>query len=899
MSGTGETPFDPPPTVRRPSEGPSDLAADPPLTVRRSADASDTMSSDRPSTVQRSADIPGETVRNSGSAQAIHPGATEPQAVESALMRLPSDLVGRFTVIREIPVSSGEADLLLVEATDGSGRYVVKVYRRGLALDPHVLGRILDGDQSRVVRVCEFGQCDERWWELQGYVEAGSLADLMRREGPALSTPLVDAIVGQLNDALHHLHSELDVVHRDLKPANVLVLSREPLRLVLSDFGLATVTGFSLRAATGSGTPMYFPPEVVAGFVGGRPRDYWALGMMATEMAVGRHPFAGLQPATVTHHLGLRPVDLSAVEDDRVNLLCRGLLVRDPDNRWGYSQVRAWADGETPPVQTDAATHASGVSTGFSSFTFLGRQHGTRQALAAALGANWADGARLLAGSYQRQRVVSWLAQFHYDEGITSLLDGWDQEDPTPDRGLAQLLVALDQELSTLPFRGYDLSGDGLAALASDVVRDRGRGDAAEALGALHADRILVAYSALDGRDELARIDADWRSSFAEFVACVDWAESEGAPHADDSVRRLTLARLLVEAAGTQDGLWASDADDEVRAKARSMPWFVALEGREPSGPGTRLAIQLLAPVAAEQAESARRDEELERIEARQRAQEEAARELRQRTSRTRRCLVPLVVALVLAIVGLTFVNGNLDDIRASVRTSASERWVDMAAAARVLVVPYGLLAFAGVVLIQRSKRKTSRILWHSMHGVCVTGSVLLPVALPFTVRFYFESKRRHSDPAQPDRRLRPLCLTASWSLAVYALFVSLESRYGTFTYLLGRWSVDGQRWYAESWPKALDIGNLAENWGWTIPVAVLLSVAGTVAAIRSYRPREAYERILMQVVLATGVVAQALACGGWLVAAVASWFIVGYVAVVIVVLVGMAFFLTALLSSG
>lgn len=152
---------------------------------------------------------------------------------------------------------------------------------------------------------------------------------------------------------------------------------------------------------------------------------------------------------------------------------------------------------------------------------------------------------------------------------------------------------------------------------------------------------------------------------------------------------------------------------------------------RQPQAAGTRLAIQLLAPIAAEQATTARLEEEREQIEAREREQEEAARQLRQRMGRTRRCLVPLVVVLGLAIVGLAVVNANLDQIRSSARTSASNRWVDVLETARGLVVPYSVLAVAGAVLARRSKQRTSRLIWHLMQATCVAASLLLPIVCP------------------------------------------------------------------------------------------------------------------------------------------------------------------------
>lgn len=837
-----------------------------------------------PATVRRPGDDPAVTV-HSGPPPTVRSAsgpACAASAGETALLRLPSALAGRFTVVREIPVSSGEADLLLADAEDGSGRYVVKIYRRGLALDETVLGRVLGGDQSHVVRVHQFGESDDRWWELQGYVEAGSLADLLGREGPALPPVLIHQIVAQLNAALRHLHHTLDVVHRDLKPANVLVLRREPLGLVLSDFGLATVSGLSLREASGSGTPLYFSPEVVAGFVGGRPRDYWSLGMMVAEIAMGRHPFAGLQTTTVAHHLGVRPVDVTGVEDERLNLLCRGLLVRDPDHRWGYAEVQSWLEGGSPPVQTDAAAHATSVGGGLGAggFNFLGRQYGTRPALAAALGSSWADGARLLAGSYQRQRMVNWLAQFPYDEGITALLDSWDRADPSPNGGLAQLLVALDPNLVGLPFRDHDLDGDGLSALADEVVAASGEGLAADVLSDVFTDGVLHVYGAMGGRGALLDIDRAWRAAFTDFSTSAEAARLGGAPKLTKGIENLARARLLLDTLPGQGGE-TTEVDPQVSAEACETPWFKALEGRGSSSAGGRLVTQMLAPVAALQATGARVALEREKQERLDLAAEDRARRLRDRVALARRCLTPLIGVLALAVVGLMAVHLKLPDIRAAVTTPAANRWVDVLAAVRLLAAPLLGLVVSGGILVRRSKRTATPLIWRLMLTVSVLGSLLLPLALPFTVRYLFATLRRGGDPAQRDRRLRPWCLIGCTYLVVYALSIALQIRYGTFTYLLGLWPAEGRQWYLEHWPEALDIAHLANDWSWTGTLAGALAGIGVLTGIRSYHTRRAIERVSMQLVALAGHLVPILGAGAWMIAASAAWYTAGPLAVV------------------
>ena len=76
--------------------------------------------------------------------------------------------------------------------------------------------------------------------------------------------------------------------------------------------------------------------------------------MMVAEAALGFHPLAlpnGAMPAdqVMLTELAQRDVPhLDLIEDDRVRLLCQGLLTRDADKRWRAQQVRAWQAGQTP-----------------------------------------------------------------------------------------------------------------------------------------------------------------------------------------------------------------------------------------------------------------------------------------------------------------------------------------------------------------------------------------------------------------------------------------------------------------------------------------------------------------------------------------------------------------------
>ena len=111
--------------------------------------------------------------------------------------------------------------------------------------------------------------------------------------------------------------------------------------------------------------------------------------MIVRELLVGRRPFEEMLDASIATAIMLRGVDLSEVEDPRMRLLCRGLLTRDPDDRWGAAQVTDWLAGGSPPV-ADSGSAQDGVT----GLPFAGKTYKGRPQLARALAGNWELAAR-------------------------------------------------------------------------------------------------------------------------------------------------------------------------------------------------------------------------------------------------------------------------------------------------------------------------------------------------------------------------------------------------------------------------------------------------------------------------------------------------------------------------
>ncbi|MGW3078033.1 serine/threonine-protein kinase [Kitasatospora sp. NPDC001132] len=179
---------------------------------------------------------------------------------------------------------------------------------------------------------------DDRPWIVMELVESRSLADVVREDGP-LSPGRAAEIALDVLGVLSAAHA-LGILHRDVKPSNVLI--GEDGRVVLTDFGIASVEGDASVTSTGMlvGAPSYISPERARGQKPGPPADLWSLGGTLYAMVEGRPPYdRGSALATLT---AVMTEDLvPPVNAGPLLPVIEGLLAKDPAERLDASQTRS------------------------------------------------------------------------------------------------------------------------------------------------------------------------------------------------------------------------------------------------------------------------------------------------------------------------------------------------------------------------------------------------------------------------------------------------------------------------------------------------------------------------------------------------------------------------------
>ncbi len=279
---------------------------------------------------------------------------------------LPQELAAEFEYLRDL-TPGAEADVLLCERREDGRLVVIKLYRYKDRTDQSSMQRKLDSAaKEHVVEVLHRGQSDGLPWEVQEFCTHGNFADwLAENRSRKLTDTEFRQIATELIEAIAYLHS-LNIVHRDLKPANILIRNDRPFDLVLADFGLSRQMALSRDIGSIAGTFAYQPPESYAGELG-NASDWWAAGVILFEVLKGRHFLArtdGRLPDdnVVRNQIATGKYELKKVGTDRQWLLLRGLLTKNPENRWGRQQTADWIAGKTPPVVADAAVAASSAS---------------------------------------------------------------------------------------------------------------------------------------------------------------------------------------------------------------------------------------------------------------------------------------------------------------------------------------------------------------------------------------------------------------------------------------------------------------------------------------------------------------------------------------------------------
>ncbi len=170
--------------------------------------------------------------------------------------------------------------------------------------------------------------------------------------------------------ALDYLHRR-GVFHRDLKPANVLVTAAGQVRVL--DFGLAQSITEPMAAESDqiAGTLSYIAPELLTGTPASVASDLYAVGVIAYEIFVGRHPYGGKNMMGLLSGVLHKAPDTTSLDPALAAVLDR-LLAKAPDARWdsAYDVIHALSFATDQPLPAESAAIRESV---LQASAFVGR----------------------------------------------------------------------------------------------------------------------------------------------------------------------------------------------------------------------------------------------------------------------------------------------------------------------------------------------------------------------------------------------------------------------------------------------------------------------------------------------------------------------------------------------
>ncbi len=171
-------------------------------------------------------------------------------------------------------------------------------FRKRFTREAQIIARL---EHPNIVRVLDFGHEEGSYYIVMEYLPGPDLSALLK-ERKQLPLPETISVLRGIASALDYAHQQ-GLVHRDIKPSNVMLDgSQEPMRAVLTDFGIAKITDAHTRiTATGVlGTFDYIAPEQIqaSADVDGRA-DVYSLGVMTYQLLTGRLPFERPNPGAL------------------------------------------------------------------------------------------------------------------------------------------------------------------------------------------------------------------------------------------------------------------------------------------------------------------------------------------------------------------------------------------------------------------------------------------------------------------------------------------------------------------------------------------------------------------------------------------------------------------------
>lgn len=170
-------------------------------------------------------------------------------------------------------------------------------------------------ESDRIVKINEIfvnciGLCSYYYLVMDYFGEDSDLFESIR--DIIVSEVQLSKIVSEMSLAVKECHDR-DIVHLDIKSENYIIINKNPLKLMLIDFGCSHKIDECMRSI--SGTLLYIAPEII-NLVFSKASDIWSLGSFIVYM-INTNIDLNVNKETIVNQID----DISDITEDLKNLL--------------------------------------------------------------------------------------------------------------------------------------------------------------------------------------------------------------------------------------------------------------------------------------------------------------------------------------------------------------------------------------------------------------------------------------------------------------------------------------------------------------------------------------------------------------------------------------------------
>jgi serine/threonine-protein kinase len=201
---------------------------------------------------------------------------------------------------------------------------------------------------TNIVQTYHLGQIGGQYFMVMEYVSGVNLEQLLERHtalGRLMPVDIAAFIISRIARGLTYAHQKCDtegrllgIVHRDIGPKNVMIAYEGDVKL--TDFGIAKALDlmYNEEGKVIAGKDEYLSPEQASYAVTDARADLFPLGIVLTELLLGRNVFRDADRLVSRQNILTMPIprfsNLRSEIDPKLEAIIQKALQRDRDKRY-------------------------------------------------------------------------------------------------------------------------------------------------------------------------------------------------------------------------------------------------------------------------------------------------------------------------------------------------------------------------------------------------------------------------------------------------------------------------------------------------------------------------------------------------------------------------------------